>query len=232
MRASAASTSLRLVVLPWARSRASAAMGRTTVSAIFVRASPRGQLAFRAFVVIMHLEEKAACFRFERPVKRPRRAAGVGVGTEAGTAFAVPVVADDQVARDEIHLLPVIVHEGLGGMHARGEPQVTRAEAALGLLVEEPGEHLLLDPLRIAGQLFPALVQVHLVELLVLFPNRHECAPNPRSRGCGLHTRARVCGSLSRRAARSRNARRCLSLTCGPLFSHGEFPFAYHVSSE
>src|SRR6266704_2311941 len=121
----------------------------------------------------MHLQQQTPSFRLERPVRRAGRAARVGAGTEAGAAPAVPGVADDQVARDEIHLLPVIVHEGLGRVHAGIEAQVARAKAALLFFVEESGEHLLPDPVRITGQFFPAAVEVDRVELLVLLPDRH-----------------------------------------------------------
>src|SRR5882762_10232614 len=169
MRASAASTSLRLVVLPSASSCASAAIGRRTTSAMGLP----WRLALRGLVVIVHLEQKATRFRLERPVRRSRRAARIRIGTEARAAFAVPVVADDQIARDEIHLFPVVVHERLGRMHAGGEAQMSRAETTLVLLVEESREHLLPDPVGITGQFFPAAVEVHFVELLVLFLDCH-----------------------------------------------------------
>src|SRR5207245_5387300 len=129
-------------------------------------------LAPRAFVVVMHFEQETACFRFEWSVERSRRAACVRAGAEAGAAFAVSVVADDQIARDEIYLFPVIVHEGLGRMHAGIEAQVARAKTALLLFVEESGEHLLPDPVRITRQFFPAALEVDLVELLVLLLDR------------------------------------------------------------
>src|SRR6266571_1093112 len=134
---------------------------------------PRRRLALRGLVVVMHFEQEAARFRLERAVRRSRRAASVGAGPEACAALAVAVVADDQIARDEIHLFPVIVHEGLGRMHAGIEAQVARAKAALLLFVEESGEHLLPDPVRIARQFFPAAIEVDLVELLVLLLDRH-----------------------------------------------------------
>jgi hypothetical protein len=58
-------------------------------------------------------------------------------------------------------------------MHARGEPQVARPEAALAFLIEETGKYLLLDSVRIVAQSFPALVEIDFVEFLVLFPDRH-----------------------------------------------------------
>src|SRR5260221_523832 len=93
----------------------------------------------------MHLEQEAAGFRLERAVNGARRPAGVGMGTETRAAPAVPVAADDQIPGNDIHLFPVLVDEGLGRIHARLEPQVPRAKAALSSFVKEPGKHL---PLR------------------------------------------------------------------------------------
>src|SRR6266478_6034415 len=131
------------------------------------------RLALHGLVVIVHLEQKATRFRLERPVERSRRAARIRIGTEARPAFAVPVVADDQIARDEIHLFPVVVHERLGRMHAGGEAQMSRAETTLVLLVEESRKNLLPDPVGITRQFFPAAVEVDFVELLVFFLDCH-----------------------------------------------------------
>src|SRR5690348_6095094 len=114
MRASASSASLRLVVLPSARSRASAAIGRTTVSVISLFSRSSLRLGLHRVVVIVHLEQKTAGFRPERPVERARRAAGVSVRAEADAALPVSVAPNDEIARDHVHLLPVFVHEGLG----------------------------------------------------------------------------------------------------------------------
>src|SRR5690349_14561808 len=152
MRASASSTSLRLVVLPSARSRASAAIDRTTVSAISSFRVVRRRLGLHRVVVIVHLEQKTAGFRPERSVERARRAAGVSMGAEAYTALAVSVAPHDEITRDDVHLFPVFVHEGLGRMHARVEPQMTRAEAAFVLFVQESRENLLPDSVRIARE--------------------------------------------------------------------------------
>src|SRR5712691_11367285 len=151
-------------------SPASAAIGRMAASAMF----------HRALIVVMQLEQQAAFLRLERPVQRARRAACIGVGTESDAALAFLVVAHDQIARNEVDLFPVVMHERFRGMDARREAQVASAKAALVFFVEKSGEHLLLDSRRVAGQVFPALVEVHFVELLVLFLNRHERSPNPR----------------------------------------------------
>src|SRR6185295_14949496 len=124
-------------------------------------------------IVVVNLEQQATALRLERPVRRARRAAGVGARPEFLAAVAVSVVADDEIARHEVHLLPVIVHEGLGRVHAGSEPQVTAAMPALRLLVERAGQYLLLDALRISRRRLPPLARIGPVELLVLFMYRH-----------------------------------------------------------
>src|SRR6266702_1431448 len=185
MRESAASISLRLVVLPSASSRASAAIGR-------MAASP---MLHRALIVVMQLEQQPALVRLARPVQRARRAACIGVRTEPGAALAFLVVAHDQIARNEVDLFPVVMHEGFRGMDARREAQVASAKTALVFFVKKSCEHLLLYFRRVAGQVFPALVEVHFVELLVFFLNRHERSPNPRWPDRASRTRVPGCGS-------------------------------------
>src|SRR6266571_2693680 len=166
-------------------SRASAAIGR-------MAASP---MLHRALIVVMQLEQQAALVRLERPVQRARRAACIGVRTEPGAALAFLVVAHDQIARNEVDLFPVVMHEGFRGMDARREAQVASAKTALVFFVKKSCEHLLLDSRRVAGQVFPALVEVHFVELLVFFLNRHERSPNPRWPDRASRTRVPGCGS-------------------------------------
>jgi hypothetical protein len=86
------------------------------------------------------------------------------------------VVADDQVAVDDVDLLPVVVHERLGGERARLDLQQPRAAAALRLLVEVRSEDLLVEAGRIAGRPLPAVLHVdlHEFEMLLRF---HRGAP-------------------------------------------------------
>jgi len=58
-------------------------------------------------------------------------------------------------------------------MHAGGEAQMTRAETALAFLIEKSRKDLLPDSVGIAGQFFPAAVEVDFVELLVLLLDCH-----------------------------------------------------------
>src|SRR3989442_963320 len=143
-----------MTTAPAARSRAT-----TTASAVAGAASRR---TFEPAVVTSPAMSKRSLIETGRPASGDGTTPSFRSRAEAGAALAVPVVADDQVARDEIHLFPVIVHEGLARMHAGIEAQVTRAGAAPVFLVEESGEHLLPDPVRIAGEFLPAAVEVNL----------------------------------------------------------------------
>ena len=66
----------------------------------------------------MDFEQQAAAVRFERAVYGAGRAAGIGAGREAFAALALGIVADGQIAVEEIHLFPIFVHERLGREHA------------------------------------------------------------------------------------------------------------------
>src|SRR6185312_12685272 len=89
---------------------------------------------------------------------------GIGAGGVVLAAVALGVVPDRQVARDEIHLLPVIVDEGRGRVDARLEAEEAGAAAVLRPLVERAGEDLLLDPPRISFRRLPAARHVEAVE--------------------------------------------------------------------
>src|ERR1043166_8938470 len=70
-------------------------------------------------LVVMHLVQDAAALGGERTVLHARRTAGVGRGEGLLAAAALRVVADDEVAVHDVHLLPVVVHERLGRICAR-----------------------------------------------------------------------------------------------------------------
>src|SRR6266545_3904107 len=86
--------------------------------------APRNDAAGRpasllpALVVIMDLVEHAALLRLERAVMDAGRAARVGRRPEGFAALALRVVADRQVAGEQIDLFPMIVHERRGGVDA------------------------------------------------------------------------------------------------------------------
>ena len=84
----------------------------------------------------MAFQQDAAIDRLERSVRGSRRAAGIGIGIEAAAAFAVFVVADDQVALELVNLFPVVMGEGGGRVDAGLELEQPRAAAGLVLFVE------------------------------------------------------------------------------------------------
>src|SRR3954470_19199378 len=97
------------------------------------------------------------------------RPAGVGRREGLLAAATLLVVADDQVPLHDIHLLPVIVHERLGGVRARLDLQEPRAAAALIHLVEIACQDLLVEARRIARWALPAAGEIdpHEFEMLL-----------------------------------------------------------------
>jgi hypothetical protein len=59
-------------------------------------------------IEMVDFEQQTAVHRLERPMLGVRRPAGVGVGRETLAPSPFLFVADDQIAGDEIDLLPVI----------------------------------------------------------------------------------------------------------------------------
>src|SRR3990170_6371501 len=110
--------------------------------------------------IVMNLMQDAAAARSERAVVHARWPAGIGRREALLAALALLVVAHDQVALHHVHLLPMVVHEGLGGKRTGLDLQQAGAAAALVLLVEVGRQDLLIEPGRVAGRHFPAALQV------------------------------------------------------------------------
>src|SRR5579863_10607975 len=87
-------------------------------------------------IEIVDFEQQAAFFRLERSVPGAGRPRGIGVGLEGLATFALFVVADREIARNQINFFPIFVHERLGREDARLETQQPRTRALLVLLVE------------------------------------------------------------------------------------------------
>lgn len=100
----------------------------------------------------MYFHEQAAVDRLEGPMGRVRRAACIGVGRETLATLPLVVIADDQVARDQIDLFPILMGERRGRIDARRETQQPRARAAPVVFVQSAGQDLLLNPGGIAGR--------------------------------------------------------------------------------
>src|SRR5687768_18621458 len=96
-------------------------------------------------VEIVNFEQQAAVDGFERSVRRMRRSTGIGVGREAFAALTDLVVANGQIARDEIDLLPIVVGERRRCIDAGLETQQAGAGAPMVLFIESPGQDFLLN---------------------------------------------------------------------------------------
>src|SRR5439155_18989427 len=131
--------------------------------------------------VIMDFQEQAAAVRLERAVHRPGWAAGIGAGREAFAPFSRGIVADREIALDQIDLFPIIVNKGRRGEHLRRETQEPRPAAALARLVERPGEDLLFDPGGIAGRGAPAGRHIDGMEFAMGLVDGHGCLLLPFS---------------------------------------------------
>src|SRR5262249_54019672 len=112
----------------------------------------------------MDLVEETAAVRFERAMNRAGRAAGIGSGGKALAALPHRIVADRQVAVDQVDLFPIFMDEGFGREDAGREPQQPRAAAAAPVLVERARQDLLLDAGWIAERRRPARAHVDAVE--------------------------------------------------------------------
>src|SRR5579872_285853 len=108
----------------------------------------------------MHLQQQATLFRLEGAMVDTRRPAGVSVRPKP---FPVPsslIIADDEVARDQVNFLPILMNKRPGREYTGLKAQEASPASTFILFIERPGENLLLDALGIARQSFPALVHV------------------------------------------------------------------------
>ena len=137
--------------------------------------APRRQAALllRAFVIIVDFEQHAAVFGLERAVINIGRTARIGGRLERLAALALGVVADREIARQQIDFLPVVVDERCGRVDARLEPQQPRAASRLAPLIDIARQDLLLDAGRIAFRRRPALLQVEPMEFQMGLVHRH-----------------------------------------------------------
>src|SRR5262245_3926360 len=103
------------------------------------------------------LIEHASSHRLERSVHSNRRPARIGWSRETFPAIALRIVADDEIAGEQVNL---IVDERRRGVFTLDEAQEASTAAALARLVEIVRENLLLDSGRIARRRGPALVEV------------------------------------------------------------------------
>src|SRR5262249_462964 len=103
-----------------------------------------------AFLVVVDLIKHASSHRLERSVHGTRWTAGIGWSRETLSAIALRIVADDEVASEQVNLLPVILNKTCPGVFTRDKAQEARTAAALARFVKIAREDLLLDAGRIA----------------------------------------------------------------------------------
>src|SRR5439155_7544010 len=96
---------------------------------------------FPALIVVVDLVEQAPALRLERSVVDARRPAGIGRRVEGLAALSLRIIADNEVARDQVDLFPMVVHERRRGVDARLDAQKPGAAAHLPALVDVAREN-------------------------------------------------------------------------------------------
>src|SRR5438876_926089 len=119
--------------------------------------------------VIVQFVQEATGRRFEWTVINTGRPTRVGRRRERLSAVPGSVVADDKVARNQVDLLPVIVHEGRGRPSARQEAEQPRPAAGLPFFVEIAGENLLLNVGRVTWRTCPSGIEIEAMKLEMRF---------------------------------------------------------------
>ena len=130
------------------------------------RRSARSSL-LPAPVVIVNFVKQAAAVGLERTVMR-RLAAGTRRSARSNGSPPLPLssLPTTRSPENQIHLFPMIVHEGRRGVDAGRKAQAAGVPAAhLAPLVEIARENLLLNARRITRRRDPALIHVDLVKL-------------------------------------------------------------------
>src|SRR3954447_3051668 len=142
----------------------SAPMYTTRPSRICLRCS----LPLLSILVVVDLVEDAAAARGERAMVDAGRPAGVRRRETLLAAFALLIVAHDEVALHHVDLFPVVVDEGHGRERACIDLEKARAASLLRLLVQIGGEDLLPEARWIARRALPAGAEVDLYEFEML----------------------------------------------------------------
>src|SRR5262249_25598672 len=106
------------------------------------------------------------------------------------------ITADDEIARHQIHLFPVVVDEWRGGIDAGIKPQQARPAPHLPGFVEIARKNLLLDSRWIADRCVPPLVHVDWMKFEMRFVHWHGASPltllpRPARAGCRPNTAGR-----------------------------------------
>src|SRR5262245_8971655 len=97
------------------------------------------------------------------------------------TAVAQPIVAHNQVAREQKDLLPIVMNEWISCIGAGCKAQQPRPVAALVLLVELASDDLFLDPSGVAGQGMPTVLHIEDMKFFMTFVITHGGFSSPLS---------------------------------------------------
>src|ERR1700757_1782970 len=103
----------------------------------------------------------------------PGRAAGIGARGKALAALPRGIVADRQIALDQIDLFPIFVDKRLRREPPRRKPQQAGSAAVASLFVERARQDLLLDAWGIARRRRPARTHIDAVEFEMRLVDRH-----------------------------------------------------------
>ena len=106
----------------------------------------------------MQLEHDTTRLGCEGSVEDPRRPTGVRGREELLTSLAVSVVAYNEIALDEVHLFPMVVHERLGGERAWRDPKQTTPAAGFIGFIQIAGQHFLVHAVGIPCGCFPIVI--------------------------------------------------------------------------
>src|SRR5271167_3961887 len=108
-------------------------------------------------IVIVDFQQQTTRFRFEWSMVYAGRPASVSIWLEACAIPPVLIVANNEVAGDQVNFLPILMNKGLGSENAGLKTQEARSASASGLFIERTGKNLLLDAAGVYGRSNPSL---------------------------------------------------------------------------
>src|SRR5262249_15620235 len=116
----------------------------------------------------------------------PGRTAGIGGAGELLSAPAPGIIADDQVAGEQIDLFPILVHKRFGRVRAGGDPQQPGATALLVLFIQPPGQNFFGEARRVPGRRRESCREIHRRKLVVRFVDAHGSSSYPSTGNCEI----------------------------------------------
>src|SRR5262249_28107275 len=147
---------------------------------------------------------------FERAMQDAGWTTRIGVRHKLRATRAFVVGTDIEIARNEIDLLPVVMHKRLRRERTGLKPQQPRPVSPLGCLIERACQDLLLDALRIALRRVPvACGHIDLMEFPVLLVDCHGPLTRQRVGNWRVRRPANRCRACDRSSACSGPSRMC-----------------------